>query len=163
MAGISTTGNSRIDTATAEIALALRAGHRGHGDQYYYDWAMRLRDEILAGAIEMAAAGVYNPVTGEHWDQAAAERAWGESMERSRSGAGPARWQLHGDPGAWKWVFFNFGPWTGEVQIEADGFHWHTRSYDTGHIRHKGVTCSLYEAYQSVEQNRPVSHTEISG
>lgn len=45
-----TTGNGRIDTATAELALALRAARPGKREQTYYDEAMRLRDEILAGA-----------------------------------------------------------------------------------------------------------------
>jgi hypothetical protein len=52
MAGIRTTGNDKIDTATAEIAITLRNAWPGKRDQTYYDEAMRLRDEILAGAIE---------------------------------------------------------------------------------------------------------------
>lgn len=53
---IATTGNALIDHATAEMALALRSGHPGHRDQYYYDWAMRLRDDIIAGALDLAGA-----------------------------------------------------------------------------------------------------------
>lgn len=46
---IKVTGNPQIDTATAEIAGALRDGGFGRRDQDRYDEAMRLRDEILAG------------------------------------------------------------------------------------------------------------------
>jgi hypothetical protein len=53
--GIAVTGNRRADDATSEIALALRDASPGKSDQYYYDEAMRLRDEILAGAAELAA------------------------------------------------------------------------------------------------------------
>jgi hypothetical protein len=53
---VATTGNALIDTATAEIAGALRDGDPGKRDQYYYDEAMRLRDEIIAGALERADA-----------------------------------------------------------------------------------------------------------
>lgn len=93
----------------------------------------------------------YNPLTGENWDRDAAGAAWYASMNRS----GP-RWQLQGGPGAWHWSFFNFRPYRGIVTIDADGFHWRTVHYDTGAELHSGVTTSLYEAYQSVEQNRPV-------
>lgn len=48
---IKTTGNSRIDMATAEIAVALRdACGYTCGEQAHYDTAEALRDEILAGA-----------------------------------------------------------------------------------------------------------------
>jgi hypothetical protein len=51
-----TTGNSRIDGATAEIAVHVRDGrvgsHARYRDQDHYDEAMRLRDEILQGAGE---------------------------------------------------------------------------------------------------------------
>lgn len=47
---IITTGCPRVDEATAEIAVALRDASPGRPDQHYYDEAMRLRDEILAGA-----------------------------------------------------------------------------------------------------------------
>jgi hypothetical protein len=43
---IKTTGNEAVDTATAEIAVALRNASPGKRDQHYYDEAMRLRDEI---------------------------------------------------------------------------------------------------------------------
>jgi hypothetical protein len=49
MSGITTTGNSRVDTATAEIAVALRNASPGERDQAYCDLAMELRDEIMAG------------------------------------------------------------------------------------------------------------------
>lgn len=54
MRGIEVTGNSRIDGATAEIAVALRDASPHLRDQYYYDEAMRLRDEIMAGTAELA-------------------------------------------------------------------------------------------------------------
>jgi hypothetical protein len=44
---IRTTGNPDVDTATAEVAVALRDASPGKTDQYYYDEAMRLRDVIL--------------------------------------------------------------------------------------------------------------------
>jgi hypothetical protein len=50
MAGIEVTGNDRIDTATAEIAVALRDASPGGRDQSYYTEAQRLRDEIMQGA-----------------------------------------------------------------------------------------------------------------
>jgi hypothetical protein len=56
MAGITTTGNSRIDGATAEIAGHLRDADPGKRDQVYYDEAMRLRDAILMGASELAVS-----------------------------------------------------------------------------------------------------------
>lgn len=47
---IRVTGNDRIDTATAEIVLVLREGYALRlTEQGYYDEAMRLRDEIMAG------------------------------------------------------------------------------------------------------------------
>lgn len=54
MASIKTTGNADIDTATAEIAVALRDASAGtvrgpYPDQRFYDEAMRLRDQIMAG------------------------------------------------------------------------------------------------------------------
>lgn len=50
---IKTTGNERIDTATAEIAVALRNSAISPGSaQYYYDEAMRLRNEIITGVLE---------------------------------------------------------------------------------------------------------------
>jgi len=52
--GIEVTGNRRIDGATAEIAVALRDACPGGRDQGYYNHAQRLRDEILAGASELA-------------------------------------------------------------------------------------------------------------
>lgn len=94
----------------------------------------------------------YNPVEGTGWDRGQATRLWSASMERSR----PA-WNLRGRPGLWWWSFFNFGPWTGSVAIKDDGFHWRTFSYDSGEVIHHGVTTSIYAAYQSVIQNKPVA------
>lgn len=54
---IRTTGNSRIDTATAEIAVAVRGQHLAWDEQQCYDEAMRLRDEILAGSGESLTCG----------------------------------------------------------------------------------------------------------
>lgn len=53
MAKINITGNADIDQATAEIALVLRDASPGQRDQQYYDEAMRLRDEIMAGTREL--------------------------------------------------------------------------------------------------------------
>lgn len=52
--GIKVTGNSRIDTATAEIARHIRDARVGlrYREQDHYDEAMRLRDEIMAGTRE---------------------------------------------------------------------------------------------------------------
>jgi hypothetical protein len=51
---IKTTGNRRIDTATAEIAGLVRdarvGSHVRYCEQDHYDTAAALRDEILAGA-----------------------------------------------------------------------------------------------------------------
>lgn len=49
MAKIRTTGNGDVDTATAEIAVALGDADPGKSDQHYYDEAMRLRDQIMQG------------------------------------------------------------------------------------------------------------------
>jgi len=54
---ISTTGNALIDSATAEIAVTLRDA--GHMRGVCYTEAMRLRDEIIVGALERA--GVLPP------------------------------------------------------------------------------------------------------
>ena len=53
MAQINTTGNDDIDTATAEIAVALRAEHPGSNDSYCYRQAERLRDAIMAGTRQL--------------------------------------------------------------------------------------------------------------
>jgi hypothetical protein len=104
-------------------------------------------------------SAAYDPLTGENWDAAEAARLWGESMNRS----GP-RWQLRGvSPGQFYWSFFNFKPYAGRVTVEADGFHWRTQAYDNragDEICHEGVTTSLFEAFQSVEQNRVVKYAE---
>ena len=60
---IETTGNPRVDTAAAEIAVALRDASPGRREQSYYDEAIRLRDEIMRGTRELdsqppPAAGV---------------------------------------------------------------------------------------------------------
>jgi len=52
--------NSHIDTATAEIAGHVRDGrvgsHARYRDQDHYDEAMRLRDEIITGTLQLAGA-----------------------------------------------------------------------------------------------------------
>ena len=53
---IKTTGNARIDQATAEIALYVRGDDPRRRDQACYDEATRLRDEILAGVTEELTA-----------------------------------------------------------------------------------------------------------
>jgi hypothetical protein len=50
---ISTTGNAAVDSAAAEIAVALRDASPGRRDQHYYDEATRLRDAIMAGTREL--------------------------------------------------------------------------------------------------------------
>lgn len=95
---------------------------------------------------------MYDPVSGAGWDATEAARLWAASMNRS-----VPRWNLRGKPGAFRWEFFNFKPYRGIVTVEPDGFHWATVHYDTGAELHSGVTASLYVAYQSVEQNQPVS------
>jgi hypothetical protein len=54
---IKTTGNSRIDGATAEIAGHVRDGRIGSHvrwrEQDHYDEAVRLRNEIMAGEQEL--------------------------------------------------------------------------------------------------------------
>lgn len=53
---INTTGNADIDTATAEIAVALRnACPVMDSDQRFYDEAMALRDAIMRGTRELDA------------------------------------------------------------------------------------------------------------
>ena len=65
--GITTTGNSRIDTATAEIAVALRDAAIGLDawpstrEQKFYDEAMRLRNEIMAGTRELPVLPPWRP------------------------------------------------------------------------------------------------------
>ena len=105
----------------------------------------------------------YDPVSGKNWDYDAAVIAWQGSMQRvQQERTAPLRWQLDGLPvknggSGFFWAYWNFGPWRGEVRTRPDGFHWKTVSYDTGELLHSGVTTSLYECFQSVEQNRPVS------
>ena len=48
--GIKVTGNHEIDQAASELAIVYRDSWPGKPDQFYYDEAMRLRDEILRGA-----------------------------------------------------------------------------------------------------------------
>jgi hypothetical protein len=106
----------------------------------------------------------YDPLTGANWDRLAAAEAWSESMGRVlREQRSPHRWNLRGGRAAWRWTFFNFGPWTGEVTIGDDGFHWVTTSYGTGQQEHAGVTTSLCEAFQSVEQNKEVKLATAHG
>ncbi|MCW2929948.1 MAG: hypothetical protein JWM19_910 [Actinomycetia bacterium] len=99
----------------------------------------------------------YDPVSGSRYSKSEAVGAWSSAMSPSR-----ARWDLKGGPGTWRWVFFSFGTWTGQVTISNDGFHWKTFSYDTGEELLSGVTTSLYEAYNSVEKNRLVSSQEAT-
>jgi hypothetical protein len=95
----------------------------------------------------------YDPLTGEGYTVEEARAAWSESMNRSNQ-----RWSLRGSsPAEFYWSFFNFKPYMGRVDVKADGFHWRTFHSDTGEELHAGVTASLYEAYQSVEQNKPVT------
>lgn len=54
---INTTGNSHIDDATAEIAIALARAKPGKPDQAYYDEAMRLRNAIMTGTRQLALSG----------------------------------------------------------------------------------------------------------
>jgi hypothetical protein len=54
---INTTGNSRIDDAAAEIAIALRRASPGSPDQAYYHEAMRLRDAVMTGTRQLAQSG----------------------------------------------------------------------------------------------------------
>lgn len=56
MAEISITDHEGIDSATAQIALALRALHPGSNTKYCYRKAERLRDAIMRGAVELAVA-----------------------------------------------------------------------------------------------------------
>ena len=58
MPSVNTTGNADIDTATAEIAVALRDAAPGKRDQEYYDEAMRLLDAIMKGTREHAVYSV---------------------------------------------------------------------------------------------------------
>lgn len=104
---------------------------------------------------------MYDPLTGEGYTRERATAAWSASMERvHHERHAPLRWQLHGGLGGPSagpyWVFWNFGTWTGRVTIWADGIHWTTYDYDSGRELHTGVTRSVYEAFQSVEQGRPV-------
>jgi hypothetical protein len=100
----------------------------------------------------------YNPVTGENYDQDAAREHWNASMNR-----GAPKWSIRGArPAEFYWSFFDFRSWTGRVTVQADGFHWSTHDYGTGDLIHEGVTTSIYEAYQSVVQNRPVSREELA-
>lgn len=93
----------------------------------------------------------YEPVKGTGYTKEEATTAWRMAMIRS----GPA-WQLRGPAGQWYWDFWNFGKWIGHVEIHDDGFHWRTRSYDTGKVIHSGVTTSLFETYGSVTRNEKV-------
>jgi hypothetical protein len=105
--------------------------------------------------------GRYNPLTGERYTLEEAAAEWGQSMTSARLGGRASAWNLRGrTPAEFYWSFFNFKSYTGRVTVEADGFHWSTQAYDNragDKIYHEGVTTSLYEAYQSVEQNQPVT------
>lgn len=73
--GIKVTGNSRIDTATAEIAGHIRDGrigsHVSWREQDHYDEAMRLRDEIMAGTRHLLVLPPWRPASNgsgsRHW------------------------------------------------------------------------------------------------
>jgi hypothetical protein len=86
-------------------------------------------------------------------------------MDRARY-EGP-RWTLQGLPErnggqGFYWRYFNFRPWFGRVTVEADGLHWSTHHDYDGAVIHQGITTSIYEAYQSVVQNRPVTRSEVT-
>ena len=67
MAHLWTTGNGDIDSATAEIAVALRnACNYTCGDQDHYDEAMRLRNRIMAGTRAMDAESAPKPFPFTH-------------------------------------------------------------------------------------------------
>jgi hypothetical protein len=123
------------------------------------DPAVLARQEETEREVQ-AALAAYNPLTGEGYSALAAARAWSESAARSRP-----RWHLRGNFPDFYWSFFNFKSYTGRVSVEVDGFHWSTQAYDNragDEIYHEGVTTSLYEAYQSVEQNRVVKYERAS-
>jgi hypothetical protein len=63
---INTTGHPDIDSATGEIAVALRNANPGKPEQTYYDEAMRLRDEIMSGACERARLASRNTARVRH-------------------------------------------------------------------------------------------------
>jgi hypothetical protein len=96
----------------------------------------------------------YNPVTGENYSKEAARSAWGSTMSRNS----PA-WSIRGDfpKGDWYWGYFNFKNYCGKVTVETDGFHWATVDYATDETLISGVTTSVYEAFQSVVQNKIVT------
>ena len=101
----------------------------------------------------------YDPVQGTGWDQVRARDLWMQSMGRANL-SGP-KWTIQGLPKSsggtgFYWRYFNFRPWFGRVTTEPDGFHWSTHKDYAGEVIHSGVTTSLYAAYQSVIQNRPV-------
>lgn len=54
---IKVTGNELIDTATAEIAVALRDAVPGGRDGAYYEAAEIVRDAIMAGTRQLDAPG----------------------------------------------------------------------------------------------------------
>jgi hypothetical protein len=105
----------------------------------------------------------YDPVQGTGWDYETAVRLWGESMSRANH-KGP-KWTLQGLPvrnggKGFFWRYFDFRPWFGRVTVEPDGIRWSAHQEYDGAVICEGVTTSIYEAYQSVTQNRPVSKSE---
>jgi len=99
--------------------------------------------------------GHYDPVQGTGWDHEEAMLLWFQSVDRVNR-QGP-KWSIRGArPSEFWWSYFSFQPFTGKVTIEPDGFRWQTADYHTGEVIHSGVTTSLYAAYQSVVQNKPV-------
>lgn len=82
--GITPTGNSRIDEATAELALELRMAHPSMREQSLYNEAMRIRDEIMAGTRELPEPlPAWRPaVNGTGRAPWFLYRGWGEEAER---------------------------------------------------------------------------------
>jgi hypothetical protein len=96
MAQIRTTGNHDIDTATAEIAVALRnSSFTVQRDQDYYDEAMRLRDAIMAGTRELDG----KPFQFTHGSDEAASLREQADADRATDGSQDYLWHWleHGD------------------------------------------------------------------
>jgi hypothetical protein len=101
----------------------------------------------------------YDPVAGTGYEQGPARELWHQSMARANFSG--SRWTVQGLPVSsggtgFYWRFFDFHLWFGRVTVESDGFHWSTHEEYDGAVIHEGVTTSLYAAYQSVTQNKPV-------
>jgi hypothetical protein len=122
--------------------------------------------QTTAAELDAMFAGRYNPVSGERYTVEEARAEWSQSMTSASTGGRASGWNLRGaTPAEFYWSFFNFRSYTGRVTIEADGFHWSTQAYDNragDEIYHEGITTSLYEAYQSVTRNCPVTWAPAS-